>query len=82
MVRARPPAPCRDLSCRWLVRLVGVLSAEQLRCLVLCMFGSHLCLGHDVTSFTHQVLIDRYVIASAGSRCHSSVPSAVVLVLA
>jgi hypothetical protein len=62
------------------VRLGRILSAQQLRCLVLRMCRRHLGFRHRVTSFAHQVLIDRQVIVSGGRACHSAGPSAVVLV--
>ncbi|PAZ15203.1 hypothetical protein CLM62_15115 [Streptomyces sp. SA15] len=47
-----------------------MLSAQQFRCLVLRVLGGHLGLRHSVTAFTHQVLVDRQVIAFTGAACH------------
>ena len=44
-----------------------MLSAQQFRCLVLRVLGDPLGLRYDVTSLTHQFLVDRSVIAFAGS---------------
>ncbi|GCB43991.1 hypothetical protein SNL152K_1276 [Streptomyces sp. NL15-2K] len=49
---------------------MGMLSAQQFRCLVLRVLGGHLGLRHSVTAFLHQVFIDRQVIDFTGSACH------------
>lgn len=67
------------LSSGWQVRLADMLSAQQFRCLVLCVLGGSLRLCHDVTSFTYEVRIDRYVIAFAGGESHCATPSKVVI---
>ena len=50
--------------------LAGGLSAQQFRRLVLRVLSGPLGLCHDVTSFTYEVRVDRYVIAFAGGECH------------
>lgn len=61
---------------RWQLRLPCVLSAQQFRRLLLGALSSLLGLRHDITSFTHQVRIDRYGVAFADGRCHRTAPFA------
>ncbi len=80
MVRARQRRLSQHLISRWQVGLlIDVLPAQQLCCLIPRVLGCHLGLRHHVASFTDHVLVDRYVIAFAGSTCHSTRPPAVSL---
>ncbi len=62
--------------CRPVVPVGGLPLAQQFRCLVMRMRGRHLRFRHGVSSFAHEVFINRQVIVFGGRASHNAGPSA------